>query len=229
MVSVKVCQKSAVSHINSTSEPEWIWFINKISSNFFTFCLQIQAILQNANVFNESFNYIMTKQLFEAVWDEFGSVQQSDQIKAIKGPRIAEFSARACWDNFIGNVFHGFVPSGWSVWPCMLMTDDAYEVRCSSQISRDIIILLLWVLLPGSVLFKHRVTPLMSFSSVKLNKVGEADSPSGDDYSQFQGCKLSSFEEKQTQQLPLVPTDHLIVGCLFGDPFATLTQNLYFE
>lgn len=60
-------------------------------------CLQIQAILQNANVFNKSFNYIMTKQLFEAVWDEFGSVQQSDQIKAIKGPRIAEFSARACW------------------------------------------------------------------------------------------------------------------------------------
>lgn len=109
------------------------------------------------------------------------------------------------------------------------MMDDAYEVRCSSQISRDIIILLLWVLLPGSVLFKHRVTPLMSFSSVKVNKVGEADSPSGDDYSQFQGCKLSSFEEKQTQQQPLVPTDHLIVGCLFGDPFATLTQNLNFE
>lgn len=85
MVSVKV-----------SSEPEWIRFITEISSNFSILCLQIQAILQNANVFNESFNYIMNKQLFEVVWDMFSSVQQSDQIRAIKGARIAELSDRAC-------------------------------------------------------------------------------------------------------------------------------------
>lgn len=71
MVSVKVCQKSAVSHINSTSDPEQIWFITEISSSS-TMCLQ------NANVFNESFNYIMNKQLFEVVWDELKLEQLKD-------------------------------------------------------------------------------------------------------------------------------------------------------
>lgn len=104
MVSVKVGQKSAGSHTNNTFELEWIWFITKISINFYRLCLQIQATLQNANVFNKSFNYVMNKQWFKVVWDEFSSVQQSDQIRAIKEPQLVERSARACWDDFIGNV-----------------------------------------------------------------------------------------------------------------------------
>lgn len=42
-----------------------------------------------------------------------------------------------------------------------------------------------------------RFPPLTSSSSsITPNKVGEAASPLGDNYSQFQSCKLSSFAEK---------------------------------
>lgn len=41
-----------------------------------------------------------------------------------------------------------------------------------------------------------RFPPLRSCSNITPNKVGEAASPLGDNYSQFQSCKLSSFAEK---------------------------------
>lgn len=99
---MKVCQKPRVSHINSTS-----WFI----------CSHLSIVMSKADrplkyqCFNESFNYIIDTVIWSGAWWELGSAEQSNPIKAITGPPIAELGARACWDDLIENVFEGFVQS----------------------------------------------------------------------------------------------------------------------
>lgn len=154
---------------------------------------------------------------------ELSSVEQSNPIKAIIGPPIAELGARACWDDLIENIFEGFVQSWGSVRPCMLMSVYCVFLLCMS--------VYMWVI------DKQRHNNLTSLGSVarfplltSCSRMAEwRSSTIRKQLFPVSGLQTELICRKaaHTQQQPVNPADALIINCLFGYPFANLTWNFY--